>query len=86
MRKLFLATALLAFATPALADGAATAQPAALTQPASANPQNQIVCRFMTHEGMVLRKPLCMTRASWELASYKARQQLADFQKRRYSH
>lgn len=79
MRKLLLAAAAsFVIATPALADGDATAQPASLVQPVAV--QKQVVCRVMTHEGMVLRKPLCMTRAQWDLAGYKARQELADFQ------
>ncbi len=81
---LFAAAASLCIAAPALADGEATAQPAVLHQTAAA--QNQVICRVMTHEGMVLRKQMCLTREQWDLAGYKARQQLADFQKRRYSH
>ena len=74
----------LALAVPALADGQATAQPAVLHQAAA--DQGKVICRVMTHEGMVLRKAMCLTQAQWELAGYHARQQLAEFQTRRYSH
>ncbi len=89
MRTLIIAAAAaaasLALAVPALADGEATAQPTVLNQTTAAD-QNRLICRVMTHEGMVLRKAMCLTREQWELAGYKARQQLADFQMRHYSH
>ena len=80
----FLAVAALLFVTPAMADGVATAQPASLTQPA-AQPKQQVYCRFMTHEGMVVGKPVCLSRTRWEQIGSNARRALQDYQHRHYS-
>jgi hypothetical protein len=84
MRTIALA-AVLALSLPAaaLAEGQATAQPASLAQPAPQKPK--LICRFRTHEGMVIGKPVCATREQWELAIYKAQHEVADFQERAYS-
>lgn len=82
MRTLALAaTAFLALSAPALADEqTATAAPAALTKP-----DQKLICRWKTHQGMLIGKPVCMTKAHWELALYKAQHEVSDFQQRHYS-
>lgn len=83
MRTILLAAAAtLALSMPALAqDQTATAAPASLTAPAP----KKLICRFMTHEGAVIGKPVCMTKEAWELAGYQARKEVSDFQMRHYS-
>lgn len=83
MRSIVL-MALLALSLPAaaLAEGQATAQPASLQQPA----KPKLICRFRTHEGSVVGKPVCATREQWDLAIYKAQQEVVSFQVGSHSH
>jgi len=84
MRTILLAAAALLASMPALAqDQTATAAPASLTAPAQA--PKKLICRFMTHEGTLVGKPVCMTKEGWELAGYQARKEFSDFQMRHYS-
>lgn len=81
----FLVVAALLFACPAVADGVATAQPASLTRSQTTQPKTQLYCRFVTHEGMVVGRPVCLSRARWEQIGYNARRALQDYQHRHYS-
>lgn len=82
MRTAILAV-LLAVSIPATAfagDPAATAAPASLTKSGKT-----LICRYKTHEGMLIGRPVCMTKENWELALYKAQHEVSDFQTRHYS-
>jgi len=85
MRIFLLAAAAALLALPAAADGVATARPASLTRALTPQSQAKLSCRAMTHEGMVVGRPVCLTQEGWAKIGYQARKEFADFQHRHYS-
>lgn len=66
---------------------ASQAPTSASTQPASAtNDEQKIVCRYMGHEGTVMPKPVCATQYVWDKERRRQQRELADFQRRSYTH
>ena len=84
MRKISMTVAagLLLVSTGAIADGAdpMTAQPAAAT----ATP-DKIICHYMVHEGVFIKKPVCKTQEQWNRDRRESQRDFATFQMRTYS-
>lgn len=65
---------------------ASEAQPGATAQPVSAvNDDQKIVCHYITHEGMLLAKPVCATQYAWDKERRRQQQEIADYQLRAVS-
>ena len=69
--------------TAALADSTepVTAQPAAAVTKAS----DRIVCHYMIHDGVFIKKPVCKTLEQWNRDRREAQRDFATFQMRTYS-
>lgn len=85
MRNLSLTVAagLLLISTAAFADSAEpmTAQPASATT----TPSNKVVCHYMVHDGVFIKKPVCKTLEQWNRDRREAQRDFATFQMRTYS-
>lgn len=65
---------------------ASEAQTGATMQPVSAvNDDQKIVCHYITHEGMLLAKPICATQYAWDKERRRQQQEIADYQLRAVS-
>jgi 3-phenylpropionate/cinnamic acid dioxygenase small subunit len=79
MRNLIFAA--ISSAAVSLASLAAAAEDQARLQPAGYNPDNQMVCIYHEHEGMLLRRPDCRTAQAWATEKESKRQEFRIFQK-----
>jgi len=84
MRNLSLtvATGLLLISTGAFADSAdpMTAQPASATMST-----DKVVCHYMVHDGVFIKKPVCKTQEQWNRDRRESQRDFATFQMRTYS-
>jgi hypothetical protein len=91
MRKTILAVSAgltFAFAAPAVADSAMVGpQPEQMTQPisAAANDSEQVVCHHLVHEGVLMRRQVCLTKHAWERIRLQTQQTVSDFQVHSFS-
>lgn len=77
-----IAAGLMLISTAAFADSAdpMTAQPAAATMTAS-----KVVCHYMVHDGIFIKKPVCKTTEQWNRDRRESQRDFATFQMRTYS-
>jgi hypothetical protein len=84
-RSIYMLAALAVFALPAtsFADGTQTqaAQPVA----AQPDPSQKVVCKAMSHEGMLVKTNVCHTQAEWDQMRTAQQHSVSDFQNRNYT-
>jgi len=78
-----IAAGLTLISTAAFADSAdpMTAQPAA----AVSSPSGRIVCHYMVHDGVFIKKPVCKSQEQWNRDRRESQRDFATFQMRTYS-
>lgn len=75
----------LAFSTATQVNAATkelTPQPEQMAQPisAAANDSKQVVCHHLMHEGLLMRRPVCLTKRAWERVRIQTQMAVADME------
>jgi len=78
MRKLIFATLSAAALNLPIAAPAAVEVQGVPVQPAGYDPSRQVVCLYATHEGILIRRPICQSAQAWLSRKEHDRQEFRD--------
>ncbi len=85
MRRIVLALLFATGSTAASAAGAADAPNDARVQTTAAlDGATKVVCRYMVHEGIIIRRPECHTVHEWDAILTNRQREIREFQHRSY--